>query len=70
MTPSMEELTLEEDYTFPSMHMPGGWFDEGLSGGLDPLERPGFKSMMRFVESENIPIIVLYHNDRLAVTWN
>tara|TARA_Y100000592_G_scaffold62209_1_gene97167 strand:- start:1508 stop:2248 length:741 start_codon:yes stop_codon:yes gene_type:complete len=63
----MEELTLEEDYTFLEYgHMPGGWFDEGLSGGLDPLERPGFKSMMRFVESENIPIIVLYHNDRLA----
>ena len=59
--------TLEEDYTFLEYgHMPGGWFDEGLSGGLDPLERPGFKSMMRFVESENIPIIVLYHNDRLA----
>lgn len=67
VTPSMEELTLEEDYTFLEFgHMPGGWFDEGLSGGLDPLERPGFKSMMSFVESENIPIIVLYHNDRLA----
>ena len=41
VTPSMEELTLEEDYTFLEYgHMPGGWFDEGLSGGLDPLERP------------------------------
>ncbi len=65
--PSMEEVTVEEDYTFLEYsHMQGGWFDEGQSGGLDPLDRPGFKSMMTYVEQNEIPIIVMYHNDRLA----
>lgn len=65
--PSPEETTVEGDYDFLGYgHMPGGWFDEGQSGGLDPLERPGFASMMRFVREQEIPVIVLYHNDRLA----
>ena len=65
--PSMEELTVEEGYSFLEYSgMPGGWFDEGQSGGLEPYERPGFKSMMAFVESGEVDLIVLYHNDRLA----
>ena len=65
--PSIEELTVEEGYSFLEYGgMPGGWFDEGQSGGLEPYERPGFKSMMAFVESSEVDLIVLYHNDRLA----
>lgn len=67
VVPHPEETTVEGDYSILGYgHMPGGWFDEGQSGGLDPLDRPGFASMIRFVREQEIPVIVMYHNDRLA----
>ena len=64
---TMDEVIVEEGYSFLEYeHMPGGWFDEGHSGGPEPYDRPGFKSMMNFVEYRGIDVIVMYHNDRLA----
>ena len=67
LIPTMEETTVEGDYDFLGYtSMPGGFFDEGQSGGLDPMERPGFSTMMNYVRDNEIELIVMYHNDRLA----
>ena len=67
LVPTMEETTVEGDYDFLGYtSMPGGFFDEGQSGGLDPMERPGFSTMMNYVRDNEIELIVMYHNDRLA----
>jgi DNA invertase Pin-like site-specific DNA recombinase len=70
--PRLEEGTFVERYPIPNdvktkmTQMPGGWFDEGQSGGLDPMLRPAFSNMLKFMKDEDIKIIVMYHNDRLA----
>ena len=67
LLPTMEETTVEGDYDFLGYgHMPGAFFDGGQSGGLDPIERPGFSTMMNYVRDHNVGLILMYHNDRLA----
>lgn len=34
--------------------------DEGVSGSIDPLNRPAFREMLEFVRKNNIPVIVMY----------
>ena len=70
--PPVEESTFVDRYPMPTEslekmnRMIGGWFDEGQSGGLDPMERPSFAQMMKFVKDNDIKLLILYHNDRLA----
>ena len=70
--PPVKESTFVDRYPIPieslekMNRMIGGWFDEGQSGGLDPMERPSFAQMMKFVKDNDIKLVILYHNDRLA----
>jgi DNA invertase Pin-like site-specific DNA recombinase len=57
---------IDEQMLTAMKEMPGAWVDEGKSGGLDPLERPGFVAMMKWLEEEEIGLVLLYHNDRLS----
>lgn len=70
--PPVEESTFVDRYPMPTEslekmnRMIGGWFDEGQSGALDPMERPSFSKMMEFIRDNDIKLVILYHNDRLA----
>lgn len=45
------------------------FFDEGISGSVQANDRPGFKSMLRFIESHDIDTIYLFEISRLGRTF-
>jgi len=37
------------------------WFrDEGVSGSVDPLERPGFRELLDYVQAYNVDVVLVY----------
>jgi len=36
------------------------FFEENISGGVDPLERPAFRKLLEYVKTFNVDVIVMY----------
>lgn len=52
--------------TVDKMHELNAFLDEGVSGGLDPFQRPGLSAALKFAVKNDIKTLVFYHNDRLS----
>ena len=60
-----QKIAIEEYALSNSIQVVEYFWDE-ISGKSDPVRRPGFISMLQFIQENNIPIVIVYALDRLG----